>query len=360
MIRRNHDSFYGPPKGVDSSDRYAPERTATSSAYIHSTRHPTFNPSSFNSQNNNSPERGELYDPYEPGSSESESEGNEEHRNISKRGHYRHGYEGTPLSRGRHENFLWDSTYSRTGSRPDQSSHGHGPSTQPRATPGAPLFPQNVYGGRGVNGVETSSAVIPDIERATDPPPRLEVDYQHQSGFGATGGDQSNTPLKVSRKRSRGPSEVIESSPFSCDLCEVELSEAKSLEEHLECRSHWETLEHIQLQNKYDDMAIAFLQESMLHKVRKGDQVMDAGTLDSLFKKDHIRKVEMLHCGPCKVYISMSVSSLQNHINSQEHLRNKTVFKVKQKDDCLTKAKTMMKQLTHQYAKFLEGQDPFE
>lgn len=358
MIRRNNESFYEPSKGVNSSNLYAPERTETSSPYMPNTRHSTFNPSSFNSQNRNSPEKEELYNPYDPGSSESESECNENHQTVSKQGRHRHGYKGTTLSRGHSDNFLWDSTYSRTGSRQDQPSHG--PSTQPRAKPGASLFPQNVYGGRGANGIETSSSIINDIKRATKPPPRLEVDYQHQSGFGVKGVDQIKPPLKVTRKRSRSLSEEIDGVPFSCDLCEVELSEAKGLEEHLECRSHWETLEHIQLQNKYDDMTIAFLQESMLNKVRKGSQVMDDGALKVLCEKHKIKKVEMLHCGFCKVYISTSVSSVQNHLNSQEHSRNNTGVKVKQRDACLTRAKTMMKQLTHQYAEFLKGNDPFE
>lgn len=357
MIRRNNESFYGPSKGVNSSNLYAPERTETS--YMSSnTRHSTFNPSSYNSQNRNSPEKGELYNPYDPGSSGSESEGIENHQTVSMQGRHRHEHEGTAFSRGHSDNFLWDSTYLRTGSRPDQPSHG--PSTQPRAKPRASLFPQNVYGGQGANGVETSSAVITDMERTTKPPPKLEVDYQHQSGFGVTGGDQVQPPLKVTRKRSRSLSVETDGGPFSCDLCEVELSEAKGLGEHLECRSHWETLELIQLQNKYDDMTIAFLQESMLNKVRKGSKVMDDGALKPLYEKDKIKKVEMLHCGFCKVYISTSVSSVQNHLNSQEHSRNKTGVKVKQSDACLTRAKAMMKKLTHQYTEFLKGNDPFE
>lgn len=48
--------------------------------------------------------------------------------------------------------------------------------------------------------------------------------------------------------------------PITCDLCDIELSNAQELEEHLDSRTHWDTLEHIQRSSSYDDMAIAFLQ----------------------------------------------------------------------------------------------------
>lgn len=49
-------------------------------------------------------------------------------------------------------------------------------------------------------------------------------------------------------------------SPIVCDLCDVELSNGQELQHHLEGKTHWDTLEHIQQENNYDDLAIAFLQ----------------------------------------------------------------------------------------------------
>lgn len=49
-------------------------------------------------------------------------------------------------------------------------------------------------------------------------------------------------------------------SPITCDLCDVELANGQELQDHLESKSHWDTLEHIQQENHYDDLAIAFLQ----------------------------------------------------------------------------------------------------
>lgn len=48
--------------------------------------------------------------------------------------------------------------------------------------------------------------------------------------------------------------------PVTCDLCDVELATAQDLEDHLESRVHWGTLEYIQENNHYDDLVIAFLQ----------------------------------------------------------------------------------------------------
>lgn len=47
---------------------------------------------------------------------------------------------------------------------------------------------------------------------------------------------------------------------INCDLCDVEVSNGQELEKHLQSKIHWDTMEHIQEQNNYDDMTIAFLQ----------------------------------------------------------------------------------------------------
>lgn len=48
--------------------------------------------------------------------------------------------------------------------------------------------------------------------------------------------------------------------PVSCDLCDVELANSQELQDHLESKTHWDTLEHIQQENNYNDVTIAFLQ----------------------------------------------------------------------------------------------------
>ena len=48
--------------------------------------------------------------------------------------------------------------------------------------------------------------------------------------------------------------------PITCDLCDVQLANGQELEDHLDSRGHWGTLEYIQQNNNYDDLEIAFLQ----------------------------------------------------------------------------------------------------
>lgn len=49
-------------------------------------------------------------------------------------------------------------------------------------------------------------------------------------------------------------------SSITCDLCDVEFANGQELVDHLDSKSHWDTLEYIQQHNNYDDLAIAFLQ----------------------------------------------------------------------------------------------------
>lgn len=48
--------------------------------------------------------------------------------------------------------------------------------------------------------------------------------------------------------------------PVVCDLCDIELLDCQELQEHLGSRTHWNTMEHIQQENNYDDLTVAFLQ----------------------------------------------------------------------------------------------------
>ncbi|XP_044223775.1 DBIRD complex subunit ZNF326-like isoform X6 [Thunnus albacares] len=165
------------------------------------------------------------------------------------------------------------------------------------------------------------------------------------------------TPSKeVTKNRSRT---MIMDNPITCDLCEVEFANGQELEDHLDSRSHWDTLEHIQQQNNYDDLAIAFLQEVMLYKSRQCSRAIEDSALQALQENDHMTKVEMFHCASCQVFISTSASSVQSHITSQEHLSNTKEFEVRQRRACLDKAETMMTELKPQFEHFLKVGSPF-
>ncbi|XP_037837773.1 DBIRD complex subunit ZNF326 isoform X2 [Kryptolebias marmoratus] len=349
-------------------------------------------------------ERTQLYDPSSPLSSDSESD-------ISK------AQDGKPspniqdksincqrFSSDRHRSSHWESPYSESGSRPLDKhkfttrptenrglspgrrlpeSHAYGPDTKTLERPGYGLksgppeqrgcspdralygsstqaFPEP-YRGRRINGEERTT--LPEYRREQmtttrrSSPPRLKRDHQ-QLGHVETGLDQNPPPTKVTRHADK--TVTVDRCPIVCDLCDVELANAQELEEHLDCRSHWDTLEHIQQKNKYDDLAIAFLQEVMLYKSRHCSRAVEEKALQALQEKDHMTKVEMLHCAACKVYVSTSAADVHTHISSQGHLANTKEFEALQRRACLSKAGTMLKELQPQFQHFLKGGSPFQ
>ncbi|XP_041751677.1 DBIRD complex subunit ZNF326 [Coregonus clupeaformis] len=403
MSRRNNHSFYdsGPPNKYTAHGSITPTQrsTETSHVYTHHTRHSTVSPESYNSQQTSNSEKAELYDPYDPdpgSSSDSEvepSKGREDHHRHRVSGgssRLSSGYQGSASGAGHSDGFNWDLLYSRPGtryeesshgirheqsshgSRPDQSSHGsrpdqssHDHSERSLPTTETPLFPLNAYWGQGENGREMSTTAVPDKETRNPPGftrSHWDTNPNHrQSESSGRGGDQTKSPPEVTKKRSRSPNEDIPSDFFTCDMCNLDFHKASVLEVHLKCNSHWETLEHIQNQNNYDDTAIAFLHEAMLTKVRQGDRPqMNRQSLRALQDKDYMTKVDIFHCAPCQVYVSVHPSSLQDHLSSKDHLRNKMEFRTKQLRESVNFAKATMKRMKTEYASFCEGKDPFE
>ncbi|KAF7669775.1 hypothetical protein LDENG_00124160 [Lucifuga dentata] len=359
-------------------------------------------------KSSSSSEKAELYDPYEPGSSDSESEmpqgQNHSHHPEQDDDDVRwHRYKHLSPGRGCHDNYHWELPYSESGSRPlngrdfrppeTRPTEHQGPSPTNRLPERQPYSPnvesadpgygsisrtldrrscspdrlshrssnQNFtasYGGQMTNGDET----MPEYRREMSTtvrlsPPRLQVDYQHQPGYVGTGADQI-TSTEVTKKKNRSP--IIEKSPFTCELCDVELANKQELEDHLESKTHWDTMEHIQQQTNYDDLTVAFLQEVLLFKARHCSQAIEESKVQALQETDHMTRVELFHCAACKVYMSTSASSVQSHLRSQEHLCNKKDFEMRQRRACLDKAESVMKKLRPQFERFLQGGDPFE
>ncbi|KAG7265792.1 hypothetical protein CRUP_033332 [Coryphaenoides rupestris] len=147
---------------------------------------------------------------------------------------------------------------------------------------------------------------------------------------------------------------------FSCELCEVKYARLEALQEHLESRSHWDMMEHIQVLNNYDDLTIAFLQEVMMFKVRRSCHAMVEQDIDALKETDYLSRVDMLHCSVCNVYISTSATSVKSHVDSVKHHDNKQSFCYRQKRQCLEKAAVMMDLLKPQFQQYREGGNPFE
>ncbi|XP_034071239.1 uncharacterized protein LOC117545535 isoform X2 [Gymnodraco acuticeps] len=219
-------------------------------------------------------------------------------------------------------------------------------------------FPPS-YGEQRTNGEEriTVPEYMRQMTKVRLSPPRLQRDYPlplESRRTGSTGLDQ--VPPSSDVPRIRKLRMIMDTIPLdiSCDLCDVEFINGLELDDHLESKSHWDILEYIQQHNNYDDVTIAFIQEVMLHKSHQCTRTIESSALQALQENDHMTKIEMFHCAACSVFLSTAASSVHAHITSQEHLVNTKDFQVERRLSCLDKAETIMKKLKHQFEHFLE------
>ncbi|XP_029970517.1 DBIRD complex subunit ZNF326 [Salarias fasciatus] len=188
-------------------------------------------------------------------------------------------------------------------------------------------------------------------------PPRLNWNYERQP-FLHTG--LNRDPVSPRVRKSWSKNVVMNKDFISCDLCDIVVASGQELDDHFDSKSHWDTLEHIQQNNNYDDVAIAFLQDVMLYKSRQCSRAMEDVALPALQENEYMTKVEMFHCAACKVFVYSSAAEVESHITSHEHLSNTKEFEAQQRRACLSKAKTMMQELQPQLELFLKGGSPFE
>ncbi|XP_051944139.1 DBIRD complex subunit ZNF326-like [Hippocampus zosterae] len=215
------------------------------------------------------------------------------------------------------------------------------------------------YGGKRTNGEEMSmpeyrSPMIPRV-RLSSPP--LQQDDEIEGPSEAE--PEHNTGMPRTRRQMRR-SVQMDQITINCDLCDVEVSNGQELEKHLQSKIHWDTMEHIQEQNNYDDMTIAFLQDVMLYKSIKCSRAIDYSTLQALQEDDHMTKVSLFHCAACQVLVSTAAVAVQNHITSPEHLSNNKEFEAQQRRTSLATADTIMKELQPQFENFVKGFSQFE
>lgn len=235
------------------------------------------------------------------------------------------------------------------GCSPDR--HLHSASTQ--------SFPP-LYGGPRTNGEERIAGHEYRREIAATvrlSPPRIQRDYQRELPYTDTGVNRAPSPTNVTRNRSKVA--VMNKTSITCDLCDVFFANGHELCDHLDSKIHWDTLEHIQQINNYDDVAIAFLQEVMLYKSHQCSRAIEDSALQALQVNNHMTKLEMFHCAACKVFVSTSAAEVHSHITSPEHMSNNKDFDMQQRHTCLSKAETMMQELQPQLQLFMEGGTPF-
>ncbi|XP_049604056.1 uncharacterized protein [Syngnathus scovelli] len=213
---------------------------------------------------------------------------------------------------------------------------------------------QRINGKEEMTRAEYRTPMIPRVRLSL---PRLERDYKIKEPDEA---ELERRPPTTRIKRKMRKSVQMDQITINCDLCDIEVSNGQELEKHLQSKIHWDTMEHIQEQNNYDDLTIAFLQDVMVYKSIKCSRAIEHCALQVLQEKDHMTKVSLFHCAACQVLVSTAEAAVQNHITSMEHLSNTKEFDAQRRQASLNKADTIMKELQPQFENFIKGFSHFD
>ncbi|XP_046716292.1 DBIRD complex subunit ZNF326 isoform X2 [Silurus meridionalis] len=159
---------------------------------------------------------------------------------------------------------------------------------------------------------------------------------------------------------------------FTCAFCKFRTFEDKDIEKHFGSTYHHETLDYIRRQAKFDDRVISFLHDCMVHKFRKtvsalcklhnlSDQKATLKVMEGVTEDDYMRKMEVVHCMACNIYIPAVFSSVQQHRCSPLHLKTKVVYKEQLKRESVLTAKAIINNdsVKIRYEKYIKGEDPF-
>ncbi|KAM9323705.1 uncharacterized protein KZ484_021777 isoform 3-T3 [Pholidichthys leucotaenia] len=391
LSHRVPSKFIDAMKRISESDKAANTEPAQKSAVEPSGN--KWNKSSFKplgneeddaqERNTGNAEKANLYDPYDQMSSDSEDETSQDRHGITSPAFRARNLDRQRLSTVRsscdskHWNCSEAGSETLNRHHPDRLSHG---SSSQR-------FPAS-YGQR-TNSEE--KITVPEYMRENirlSPPrpkdfqqPLAYLDKAPKEGERKEGGEQGRGQQQMSRwpgldpgssrvqplsphgldddlstirNRNKEIKVKLKKAPISCDLCDLMLSNGQELYGHLDSKCHWDTLEYIQKNTEFDDLAIAFLQEVMLFKAQHCSQAIEGSALEALQEDHHLTKVEVFYCSACKTYISASTAEVQAHITSHQHLSGSKDFEALQTRVCLGKAKTMMKELKPQFEHFVK------
>ncbi|XP_062853207.1 DBIRD complex subunit ZNF326 [Trichomycterus rosablanca] len=159
---------------------------------------------------------------------------------------------------------------------------------------------------------------------------------------------------------------------FTCAFCKFRTFEDKDIEKHFRSTYHHETLDYIRLHAKFDDRAINFLHDCMVHKFRKtesalrklrtlSEQKTNQKVMEGVTEDDFMRKVDVVHCMACETYIPAILTSVQQHLSSSLHLKCKVVYKEQLKRESVLTAKAIINNdsVKVRYEKYMKGEDPF-
>ncbi|XP_053550001.1 DBIRD complex subunit ZNF326 [Bombina bombina] len=160
---------------------------------------------------------------------------------------------------------------------------------------------------------------------------------------------------------------------LTCSFCKFQSFDERGIEEHLNGDYHKEMLNHIQKQTKFDQTAIDFLHESIVNKYKKtaarktssqsgsANQV-EKDALEGITNEDHMLRVEMVHCDACNIYVPGLRMSVQLHLKSSQHLKNKATYREQIKRSSILTATSILRNpvMKARYEMFLKGENPFE
>uniref|UniRef100_A0A8C9S6Q9 DBIRD complex subunit ZNF326 n=1 Tax=Scleropages formosus TaxID=113540 RepID=A0A8C9S6Q9_SCLFO len=145
---------------------------------------------------------------------------------------------------------------------------------------------------------------------------------------------------------------------FTCAFCKVRTCDVEEIEEHFGSQFHWETLDHIEKQTKFDKKVIVFLHESMVNKFRK--TVLRKRSTMVVKQEVCLSRVEMIHCMACRAHFPASLVSVQQHLRSAEHQKSQQEFSETQKRESVLTATSIMTNpiVKVRYEKYLKVTDP--
>ncbi|XP_058634827.1 DBIRD complex subunit ZNF326 isoform X2 [Onychostoma macrolepis] len=161
---------------------------------------------------------------------------------------------------------------------------------------------------------------------------------------------------------------------FTCAFCKFHTFEDKDIEKHFGSTYHRETLDYIRRQAKFDDKVISFLHDCMVHKFHKTVSTLHkhkfscgrskdewAKIMEGVTEDDYMRRMEVVYCVACNIHIPVVFSSVQQHLHSLTHLKNKVAYKEQLKRDSVVTAKAIINNDNVKvcYEKYVKGEDPF-
>ncbi|XP_053550005.1 DBIRD complex subunit ZNF326-like [Bombina bombina] len=89
---------------------------------------------------------------------------------------------------------------------------------------------------------------------------------------------------------------------------------------------------------------------------------MATDILEGVTPQDHMEEVKSVHCNACNLNIHYVYPSVQSHIKSRKHIKNREEYRMHIKKQSVHIASTILKNPTvsARYELYLKGENPFD